>query len=309
MKIIGDPGYLFRTWWLKRLARKLQSRRKVSRANAVRSLGCIQDERVVPHLIRALHDPDPLVRYDAVFALGVREGYLPIDELGKIMLSDPAPSVRYAVAIVFSWIPNASAIEPILLKAHSTEIDPFCRLWIGVGLLNLGNQHGLDHLFSDIRAVDSQGQTDWDDAPAITGALAALGQPALESLLFALKDPCAVVRWIAILALGESGDIVAAQHLLEGLDIEEDASNRSEIAWILGDMGFRQALPKLLSLLEQSDHDVCFASIRALGKIGDATALSALRHFTGVRPITVEDRKLLKAAQRAIEAIEASQVT
>jgi len=54
------------------------------------------------------------------------------------------------------------------------------------------------------------------------------------------------------------------------------AEKRAQICWVLGHRAKRSAVPALLELLRDSDLFVRIAAIRALGEIGDDSAISAI---------------------------------
>jgi len=81
-----------------RLARLLNAKEKGIRAEAARSLGAL-GEPALPVLIVALQNPDWVVRYRAVEALGRIPGSR-IDDLLIHALDDPRDHVRYMAAKV-----------------------------------------------------------------------------------------------------------------------------------------------------------------------------------------------------------------
>lgn len=79
-----------------RLGQMLRAKKKEVRADAARALGVI-GEPALPVLLLALQDPDWVVRYRAVEALGLIKGSR-IDGLLLPVLDDPRDHVRYMAA-------------------------------------------------------------------------------------------------------------------------------------------------------------------------------------------------------------------
>ncbi len=97
-------------------------------------------------------------------------------------------------------------------------------------------------------------------------ALQNMGKPAVEYLVLALKDENKWVRFTAVNALGNIGDLRSVDHLI--------------------------------GMLNDEDKDVRFATAEALGKLGDPKASDALRQTS------IRDNEFVKiAAEEALAKI------
>lgn len=134
--------------------------------------------RVVPVLIRALHDRDSQVRRQAALALGEIEDRRAVEPLG-LLLQDECAAVREAAA---------------------------------QALAELGDARALDVLVQILHKDDSAKIVLCHDRQDAAQALANLGTPqALEPLVEALRDPRPAVRSAAARALSGQGCVVVAQ--------------------------------------------------------------------------------------------------
>ncbi len=99
---------------------------------------------------------------------------------------------------------------------------------------------------------------------------------AITTIVAALKDPDLKVFHNAAEALGRF-DRAAVPHLIEQLTVGADDA-KCIAAWKLGEMGYGEAIPPLLKLLENpnSSDEVAALAIWALGEIGtEAPGVSA----------------------------------
>jgi hypothetical protein len=77
---------------------------------------------------------------------------------------------------------------------------------------------------------------------------------------------------------GASVDIYSRDYekKLISLILRSGAEKRAQICWVLGHRAKRGAVPALIELLRDPDAFVQIAAIRALGEIGDASAVAAI---------------------------------
>ena len=77
---------------------------------------------------------------------------------------------------------------------------------------------------------------------------------------------------------GASVDVYSRQYEKQLISLipRSGAEKRAQICWVLGHRAKRSAVPALLELLRDSDLFVRIAAIRALGEIGDDSAISAI---------------------------------
>lgn len=193
-------------------------------------------------------------------------------------LQDPVPIVRATGAAAISSLPpgeTAGYLIPMLV-----DKDEFVRREVAVALGRTHNQAAV--------------------------------QPLIERLTSDKKDS---VRGAAAVALGELKDAAATLSLAETLSPGFGVATRSTrkpkkekdlfllraVARSLGQIGSRVGLPALVAALqdEKMPDDVRREAAGALGMIGDAAAIPALRSAE-----TARDPYLAEAARQAIQRIE-----
>lgn len=193
-------------------------------------------------------------------------------------LHDSAPIVRATAAVAISSLPPSESAE--LLIPMLADKDEFVRREVAFAL-------GKTHSQSAV-------------------------QPLIERLISDKKDS---VRGAAAVALGELKDAAATLSLAEtlspGFGVATRSSKKSKkekdlfllraAARSLGRIGSRVGLPALVAALqdEKMPDDVRRESASALGLIGDASAIPALRSVE-----TARDPYLAEAARQAIHRIE-----
>ncbi|MEZ4818718.1 MAG: HEAT repeat domain-containing protein [Bdellovibrionota bacterium] len=90
------------------------------------------------------------------------------------------------------------------------------------------------------------------------------------------------------------------EHWMKTLEKHPFVLMRINAARFLGDLQDRIAVPTLIRALEDKNADVIFASIRALGKLGDPSAIKPLYEIS----VRQEGTLLAKEATRSIEKIQ-----
>lgn len=106
--------------------------------------------------------------------------------------------------------------------------------------------------------------------------LVALGSSAVPVLIrWAREDSRSFVRIRALEVLGSIGDRQALPVLEEALR-SESSVERLAAAWTVAEVAGAEAVSKLQPLLADPDPSVLKVVVRSLGKVGDATVLSAL---------------------------------
>jgi HEAT repeat protein len=109
-----------------------------ARVNAAFSLAKIGDKSAVPHLIEVFNDPDPNVRWSAVFALRSLRA-TEARELFEAALTDEAPVVRQGAARALGWIGAVDSL-PVLRHALDSDPDDSVRFLAAESLLVLGDK-------------------------------------------------------------------------------------------------------------------------------------------------------------------------
>ena len=199
--------------------------------------------------IRRLQHGDQEERLRATEALAGSKIQLAGEEL-KTALMDPSEAVRSEAARALGEIGDQSAVEALIAAIH----DPAAALVeeAAASLARIGDRR----------------------ANAPLAALLRRGPDRLSR-----RDRVAVVK-----ALGELGGHDAVTALLEALQkarTDEDEEILEAAASALGKTGSSRAAPGLISLLESgaSSAGLLRIVVRALGEIGDASAIDPLRQM------------------------------
>lgn len=112
-------------------------------------------------------------------------------------------------------------------------------------------------------------------------ALAKIGSPAVEELIFVLSNPDEDVRWKAAIALGEIGDVRAVDPLVRLLS-DNDRFVKSRAAYALGKIG-KPAVATLSRVLAEGEPGERWGAAIALGQIRDPVSAPALVRALGDR--------------------------
>jgi hypothetical protein len=170
---IGKPA-------VKSLIADLKDNDPLVRSNAVQALGAIKDSRAVEPLISALNDKDPLIQRQAVKALGRINDLRAVESLiGVLEDREKKPHVRMSAAEALGKIGDSSAVEPLVAA--------------------LNDQY-------------------WDVRSHAAEALGRIRDPsAVKPLIEALKDQDATVRGNAVDGLAKIKDPQAIEALSDAL--------------------------------------------------------------------------------------------
>lgn len=120
---------------------------------------------------------------------------------------------------------------------------------------------------------------DWRSQRTFVRALGRMGEPALNPLIEALKDPRWRVREGAARVLAHMYEIPAIERAVDPLiALLDDEKNevRKEAAQTLAPIGGARAVPHLIDMLEDPDEEVRPYAVFTLGIIGDARARDPL---------------------------------
>ncbi|MFZ5909812.1 MAG: HEAT repeat domain-containing protein [Chloroflexota bacterium] len=267
------------------------------RQQAALALGNLRSPQALPALLETFKDPEAEVRAAAAAAVGRYCDPRTFDQMADLLLEDPQLEVRQAAARALGETRHEQAISYLIIALH----DSFW--WYE-------RESGADVLLN---------------------ALEAIGKPAVDSLLEALKDPEGAVRRFAAKLLGRIRDPraieplgmalydmhaevgqAAAESLAgfgeAGLRVLGEALQHPE-AWLrqhavsgLTLSGDQRIVPVLLGMLDDPEREVVKLVIRSLGKLKDQRALPALQAIA----IRRADRELSSLARGAIQALEGS---
>ncbi len=270
---MGDPAFL-------PLVYAAYHPRREMRTGALAALTRFGD-RCVPHILKALEDPDLGVQHAAYQILKEQDGNWGLPRVGG-----PARGVGTP--------PEESPATPAQpeLPALSLEgiTDPF----------ELAGY--LDHTSRDVQmnAAMALAMMGPAAAPALIEAFAAgrdtrataaeilgsLGPDAVPPLINALSDSRADVVVGAASVLGKLGDRQAIPALVRLLERNENGTG-IVAAEALGYLGDASSVEALIRALNGSDSELQSGAARALGYIGDERAVSSLVEAMGSEDFTV----------------------
>jgi HEAT repeat protein len=190
---IGKPA-------VRSLIRSLKDKDPLVRSNAVKALGAIQDPRAVKPLIKVLNDGIPLIQRQAVEALGRIHDIRAAEPLVAVLLDNSRkPHVRMSAAQALGQLGDPPAVDPPavdplidVLQDNHWEV----RSCAAEALGNIGDLRAVKPLIAALNDRDATVRGNAADA------LAKLKDPrAVVPLTQALTDRNSVVRQKAARAL------------------------------------------------------------------------------------------------------------
>ena len=215
-------------------------------------------------------------RADAAVALGaIRDNDAVVNALGEAALRDKFWGVRNEALRALGRI-NSAAAQKHLLAALSNE-QPWVRT-VAVEQLGRYRNDGevakrLQSVYNDDKAYSVRGAA----LEAMAEDKAPGAEPLLEKAL-ATPSPDDVLRRAALRALGSLGDNSVVPELLEWSAPGKPSALRGIAIGALGrvDVKNHDVTARLISYLSESSFDIRFASVFALGRRGDSTAIEPL---------------------------------
>lgn len=233
------------------------------------------EENVEYHFGRALkvalRDPDAGVRAAAIEGLWEDEGEDLLAYLLDEALGDPDPRVREAAT---------RALAPFSQRAAQDALGAGWATRLYERLLALAE--GGETLEARRRALE---------ALAVYTADAAVTRQ-IERAYAAPEEP---LRASALYAMGRNLDERWLDTVLEAMD-NPAAALRYEATRASGELADRRAVPRLIERLGDDDREVQLAAIGALGQIGGANAMTILKRLA-----VAKDDAVREAAEEALE--------
>ncbi|MGA7792200.1 MAG: M1 family aminopeptidase [Candidatus Acidiferrales bacterium] len=230
-------------------------------------------EEWIRQLRTATDVPD---RADAAFALGnLRDNEAAANALGEAAQRDKFWGVREEALRSLGRI-NSSPARKQVLAALSND-QPWVRV---VAVEQLGKYRGdeeiakrLQNIYKDDKAYSVRGAA----LQSLALDKAPNAEPILEKAL-TISSPDDMLRSAAIRAMGSLGDNSVVPALLEWSSPGKPSRLRSIAIGSLGraDLKNHDITARLISYLNESSFDIRFASIFALGRRGDPTAIEPL---------------------------------
>jgi HEAT repeat protein len=230
-------------------------------------------EEWIRQLRTATNVPD---RADAAFALGnLRDNEAAANALGEAAQRDKFWGVREEALRSLGRI-NSSPSRKQVLAALSND-QPWVRV---VAVEQLGRYHGDEEIAKRLQNVYKD-----DKAYSVRGAalqsLALDKAPNAESILekaLTISSPNDVLRSASLRAMGSLGDSSVVPALLDWSSPGKPSALRGIAIGSLGrvDLKNHDITTRLISYLNESSFDIRYASIFALGRRGDPTAIEPL---------------------------------
>jgi len=220
--------------------------------------------------------PDVPDRADAALALGnLRDNEAAANALGESAQHDKFWGVREEALRSLGRV-NSSPARKQVLAALSND-QPWVR---AVAVEQLGKYHGdeeiakrLQNIYKDDKAYSVRGAA----LQSLALDKAPNAEPILEKAL-TISSPDDVLRSAALRAMGSLGDNSVVPALLEWSSPGKPSALRGIAIGSLGrvDLKNHDITARLISYLNESSFDIRFASIFALGRRGDPTAIEPL---------------------------------
>lgn len=230
-------------------------------------------EQWIKQLQSASDVPD---RADAAFALGgLRDNEAAANALGEAARHDKFWGVRQEALRALGRI-NSPASRKQVLSALSNE-QPWVR---AVAVEQMGRHQSdedtikrLKNIFKDDKAYSVRGA-----ALMSLAQVKAPGTPELLEKAVAMDSPDDTLRRASLRAMGVVGDDSVVTALLEWSSPGKPSSLRSIAIGSLGraDLKNHDITARLITYLNEPSFDIRFASIFALGRRGDPTAIEPL---------------------------------
>lgn len=262
------------------------------RINAALALGHLGDRQALEPLLQALATDDLTVRWYVIDALGLLADPRAITPL-IAALAHPDIDMRKAAWRALAAI-GEPAVAPLLAALAWGDAYHFAPR----ALAAIGNPCAIPALISVLTDRSRAGGTRYWAAVALGQLGATAAFDVLVGLLEDDSEP-ALLRHGVAKGLGLLRDTRAVDSLLALLDTELQRA----VVTALGGIGERRVVERLITLLER-DTDAADAVAQALGALGDARALPALKRVQPVFSMDGSDRWTRVAIDRAIEYLE-----
>jgi HEAT repeat protein len=307
----------------RRLMDYLQSGPSALRAFAAEGLGRVGDDQALPLLIAALHDPHPLVQWNAAHALRdlsahglVAPSTLAFDDgaafqawkqalVDRLLaeLAAPDPQARREAAAILTELDLAAALPALV--AALPDPDPQVYATLRHALVRIIGP-APERFALALPAIDALlHHADPTARVAVAALLGDLGvRDTWAGLAQLLHDADPRVRAGAAHALGRLRAPAAGAGLQAAL-VDDAPAVRSAAAWALGALGDRYAVPALLQVAADEDPTVRRAVVGALAALAVPAGLPvllaalaaddpALRYQAAVGLGRLRDRRALK---------------
>lgn len=227
----------------------------IDKSRIIDTLGEIGDPRAVDSLVDALKDKYNYSAVSALIRIGDARAYAPLSTVLKEELKNKATRT-YA----------ATSLDKIGWKPSST--NEHCYLLVGLQKWEALTELGSSAVESLINMFE-----DSDEQDKIADVLGRIGDTrAVEPLIKSFSAPNSRLWESSARALGLIGDVSVLDQLIRMLKTDK----RHGAILALGEMGNALAVEPLLELLADQNSGIRWRVADALGKIGDAGAIEPL---------------------------------
>lgn len=180
----------------------------------------LKEQGDVAGLIRALHNRDPAVQYQAVEALGELANPVATDALMGALVGDQYSGIRWKAAEALARI-GPPAVPRLIMALENPDEDVRWKAAITLG--EIGDPRGIVPLIGLLSDQDRFVRS------RATYALGLIGQPAIPALSEALSDGSVDIRRGIVAALGKIQDPAAVRILIQTLADPSDAVRQDTI--------------------------------------------------------------------------------
>jgi HEAT repeat protein len=180
----------------------------------------LKEQGDVAGLIRALHNRDPAVQYQAVEALGELANPVATDALMGALVGDQYSGIRWKAAEALARI-GPPAVPKLIMALENPDEDVRWKAAITLG--EIGDPRGIVPLIGLLSDQDRFVRS------RATYALGLIGQPAIPALSEALSDGSVDIRRGIVAALGKIQDPAAVRILIQTLADPSDAVRQDTI--------------------------------------------------------------------------------
>jgi|GEM_PF-1232850 len=262
---------------IEQLAPMLQSPEVQVRWSAVKVLGSLESEVILPFLLQAIEDPDSSVNYIA----GIEIGYLgfkaAIPRLVQIIEKHQNPNVRCSAVRALKIIGSDEILSGILRAMQDPDVL-VCQAAVEASE-RINSEELIPALLTVILHLDPHVRRLAAHRLSNLSAKEVLNQKYLESLVHELENSDIYVRWYIAFTLWYAASEKVIPLLLPKLN-NQNPDIRLAVAFVLGQFGCQEAVPELIRMMDYanlSEHpdiqNVSYNAAYALGQVkGDAAA-------------------------------------
>ena len=248
------------------LIARVEGKDPIARTHIIALLSRFDTTKVRTALQATLKDPNKLVRAAALRAIASGSGQIDPAHVAPL-LRDPELDVQNPAIELLCRSKHPDTVRHLV--AVLKDESEYARR-AAVEVLNVvGDESSVKYLLNSIR------DDDWWVRSRAADALGKIGGPNVISAALALvSDKDEEIRRTAIEILNQTKDERAVQYLIEATkDTDWWVSERAVDA--LGEVSSKKAVPRLLEMLKSNPKSIP-SVVRALGKIGDVTAIDSV---------------------------------